>query len=101
MDQKEILAIGMIVAFILTAFIAIKPVKAQDNEYVTQTGGPVNVDIDVPVNIDTAINTAIIANSGDDNTAVAESSQNADVTPSNDISDDETNSIDVPSVLTP
>ena len=46
---------------------------------------------------------AIVENSGEDNTniAIAGSRQIADDTKSYDLSDVETNSIDVPSVLTP
>ena len=62
MTQKVILAIGMITAIVLTAFVAVKPVEAENNDL-----NRADYDFDVEVNVEPVIQTAIVVNAGDGN----------------------------------
>ena len=112
MTQKGIFAIGMITALVLTAIVAVKPAEAENNEDLTRAYDDIDVEVNVEPVIQTAIvvnagdgnsDTAIVENSGEGNTniAIAQSRQLADIAKSDGLSDDETNSIDIPSVVTP
>jgi hypothetical protein len=95
MNQKNILALGVITAFVVAAVFTIKPAVAQ-------TGIPPNINIQPNINVQLAVNPAIIAGAGDDNTAIAESGQ-TDYTEDNDPSDKDfsdggTDSFNIPSV---
>jgi hypothetical protein len=105
MNQKDILALGVITAFVFAAVFTIKPADAQDEDYVAQTGIPpnINTDVNIDTEIQIAVNTAIVAGLGDDNTATAKSGQTTDFTEGNDpsdkdFSDDGTDSFNAPSV---
>jgi hypothetical protein len=106
MNQKEILALGIIATFVLSATVTLRPVEARDDEdYATQTGSPPNINTEVDIDnvIQLAFNTAVVEGPGDDNTAIAESTQTVGSPASNDpsdnnLSEDRTNNFNPPSI---
>lgn len=128
MNQKEILALGMIVTFVFSTVITTRPADAlfdDKEDYVTQTGSPpnINTEVNVETAIQLAINSAIVTGddnqlaintamvTGDDNTAFADSGQTADhredygpsdsgLSDDRTDNDDITDNFDAPSIVT-
>jgi hypothetical protein len=91
MTSKEMIAIGMLAAFVFAGIIAVTPVAAQntnnfsDDDSVNQ-GNTVGA-------TQSASNTATVSNDGDGNTAEASSDQTVSIEQSNSYSDDDTQTV--------